>query len=108
MRRYEGNMTQSASSPYPIRPIEEDELDGFISVDEHAFNTSPWSDNDRRVALDPFEFDRTLAAFDDTTPVGVTICYSLRLSVPGQQGLPAPRATFLAVIPPPPRRPRRA
>src|SRR5437667_278753 len=44
MQRYEGNMTQSASSPYPIRPIEENELDGFLNVDEHAFNTSPWSD----------------------------------------------------------------
>jgi predicted acetyltransferase len=99
MRRYEGNMTQSASSPYPIRPIEEDELDGFISVDEHAFNTSPWSDNDRRVALDRFEFDRTLAAFDDTTPVGVTMCYSFRLSVPGQEVLPAAGVTFVAVMP---------
>src|SRR5258708_40215556 len=100
MRRYEGNMTQSASSPYPIRPIEEDELDGFISVDEHAFNTSPWSDNDRRVALDRFEFDRTLAAFDDTTPVGVTMCYSFQLSVPGLQMLPAAGVTFVAVMPP--------
>jgi hypothetical protein len=54
-----------ASSPYPVRPIDENELDGFPRVDEHAFNTSPWSDDDRRVALDLFEFDRTLAAFDD-------------------------------------------
>ena len=75
-------MTQSASSPYPIRPIEEGELDAFLNVDEHAFNTSPWSDDDRRVGIDRFEFDRTLAAFDDTTPVGVTMCYSFRLSVP--------------------------
>jgi len=89
MRRYEGSMTQSASGPYPIRPIEEDDLDGFMNVDEHAFNTSPWSDDDRRVGIDRFEFDRTLAAFDDTTPVGVTMCYSFRLSVPGQEVLPA-------------------
>ena len=92
-------MTQSASSPYPIRPIEEDELDGFLNVDEHAFNTSPWSDDDRRVGLDRFEFDRTLAAFDDTTPVGVTMCYSFRLSVPGQEVLPAAGVTFVAVLP---------
>ena len=52
-------MSQSASSPYPVRPIDENELDGFLRVDEHAFNTSPWSDDDRRVALDLFEFDRT-------------------------------------------------
>jgi predicted acetyltransferase len=88
-----------ASSPYPVRPIHENEIDGFISVDEHAFNTSPWSDDDRRVALDRFEFDRTLAAFDDTTPVGVTMCYSFQLSVPGLQMLPAAGVTFVAVMP---------
>jgi predicted acetyltransferase len=92
-------MTQSASSPYPIRPIEEDELDAFLNVDEQAFNTSPWSDDDRRVGIDRFEFDRTLAAFDDTTPVGVTMCYSFRLSVPGQEVLPAAGVTFVAVLP---------
>ena len=92
-------MTQSASSPYPVRPIDENELDGFLRVDEHAFNTSPWSDDDRRVALDLFEFDRTLAAFDGTTPVGVTMCYSFRLSVPGQEVLPAAGVTFVAVMP---------
>src|SRR5262249_30666263 len=92
-------MTQSASSPYPIRPIEEDELDGFLRVDEHAFNTSPGSDSDRRVTLDRFEFDRTLAAFDDATPVGVTMCYSFQLSVPGQEVLPAAGVTYVAVMP---------
>ena len=67
-------MTQSASSPYPIRPIEENELDGFLNVDEHAFNMSPLSDSDRQVAVDRFEFDRTLAAFDD--PGLATPCQS--------------------------------
>ena len=92
-------MTQSASSPYPIRPIEENELDGFLNVDEHAFNGSPWTDEDRRVTAGRLEFDRTLAAFDDTTPVGVTMCYSFRLSVPGQEVLPAAGVTFVAVLP---------
>src|ERR1700730_15283748 len=99
MRRYEGTMTQSASSPYPIRPIEENELDGFLNVDEHAFNTSAWSDEDRRVGIDLFEFDRTLAAFDGSTQVGVTMCYSFRLSVPGQEVLPAAGVTFVAGLP---------
>ena len=92
-------MTQSASSPYPIRPIEENELDAFLNVDEQAFNTSPWSDSDRRVGIDRFEFDRTLAAFDDSTPVGVTMCYSFQLSVPGQEMLPAAGVTYVAVLP---------
>ena len=88
-----------ASSPYPVRPIDENEIDGFIRVDQHAFNTSPWSDDDRRVALDLFEFDRSLAAFDGTTPIGVTMCYSFQLSVPGLQMLPAAGVTFVAVMP---------
>jgi predicted acetyltransferase len=92
-------MTQSASTPYPIRPIEENELDGFLNVDEHAFNTSPWSESDRRVGVDRFEFDRTLAAFDGSTPAGVTMCYSFQLSVPGQEMLPAAGVTFVAVLP---------
>ena len=97
-------MTQSASSQYPIRPIEENELDGFLNVDEHAFNMSPLSDSDRQVAVDRFEFDRTLAAFDDpgsgdTVPVGVTMCYSFQLSVPGREVLPAAGVTFVAVLP---------
>jgi predicted acetyltransferase len=92
-------MTESARSPYPIRPIEEDEFDSFVTVDEHAFHGSPLSEGDRRIVLDRFEFDRTLAAFDESTPVGVTMCYSFQLSVPGQQVLPAAGVTFVAVLP---------
>jgi predicted acetyltransferase len=92
-------MTQSASSPYPIRPIGEDELDSFMTVDEHAFYGSPPSESDRRILLDRFEFDRSLAAFDEGTPVGITMCFSFQLSVPGQEVLPAAGVTFVAVLP---------
>jgi predicted acetyltransferase len=92
-------MTDSARGPYPIRPIEEDEFDNFLTVDEHAFHGSPHSESDRRMVLDRFEFDRTLAAFDETTPVGVTMCFSFQLSVPGQMVLPAAGVTFVAVLP---------
>jgi predicted acetyltransferase len=92
-------MTKSASSPYPIRPIEEDEFDSFMEVDEHAFHGSPHSESGRRMVLDRFEFDRTLAAFDGPTPVGVTMCFSFQLSVPGQKVLPAAGVTFVAVLP---------
>ena len=92
-------MTKSASSPYPIRPIEEDEFDSFVEVDEHAFHGSPHSESGRRMVLDRFEFDRTLAAFDGPTPVGVTMCFSFQLSVPGQEVLPAAGVTFVAVLP---------
>src|SRR6478752_5020043 len=92
-------MTQSASSPYPIRPIGEDELDSFLRTDEYAFHGSPPSESDRRIQLDRFEFDRTLVAFDGATPVGTTMCYSFQLSVPGLQVLPAAGVTFVAVLP---------
>jgi predicted acetyltransferase len=92
-------MTQSASSPYPIRPIGEDEFDSFLRVDEHAFHGSPPTESDRRILLDRFEFDRTLAAFDEDVPVGSTMCFSFQLSVPGQEVLPAAGVTFVAVLP---------
>jgi predicted acetyltransferase len=101
-------MTESASSgaggPYPIRPIAEDEFDSFVKVDEHAFHGSPLSESSRRLILDRFEFDRSLAAFDETVPggagpVGITMCYSFQLSVPGQEVLPAAGVTFVAVLP---------
>ena len=48
-------MTESASSrpdgPYPIRPIEEDEFDSFMEVDEHAFHGSPHSESGRRMGV---------------------------------------------------------
>ena len=57
------------------------------------------TEDDRRVVLDRFEFDRTLAAFDGTAPVGVTMCFSFQLSVPGSEVLPAAGVTFVAVLP---------
>ena len=86
-------------SPYPIRPIEENEFDRFEVVDQHAFHGSPPSESGRRIILDRLEFDRTLAAFDGATPVGVTACFSFQLSVPGQEVLPAAGVTFVAVLP---------
>ncbi|HEY2263935.1 MAG TPA: GNAT family N-acetyltransferase [Streptosporangiaceae bacterium] len=86
-------------SPYPLRPIEESEFDSFLTVDEHAFHGSPISDADRAMVLERFEFDRSLAAFDGTAPVGVTMCYSFQLSVPGGEVLPTAGVTFVAVMP---------
>ncbi len=48
-------MTESASSPYPIRPIGENEFDSFEEVAQHAFNGSPLTESDRRMVLDRFE-----------------------------------------------------
>jgi predicted acetyltransferase len=92
-------MTESASGPYPIRPITEPEFDSFEEVAQHAFHGSPLSESDRRMVLERFEFDRTLAAWDGAAPIGVTSIYSFQLSVPGQEVLPAAGVTFVAVLP---------
>ena len=96
-------MTESArrhvDDPYPVRPITEDEFDSFEAVIQHAFNGSPMSAGDRSLALERFEFDRTLAAWDGSEPVGVTSIYSFQLSVPGGHMLPAAGVTFVAVLP---------
>ena len=96
---YKESASNRPGSPYPIRPIEESEFEGFLEVDEHAFHGSPMTEDDRRVVLERFEFDRTLAAFDGTAQVGVTMCFSFQLSVPGSEVLPAAGVTFVAVLP---------
>jgi predicted acetyltransferase len=95
-------MTNSASNrdqPYPIRPVSSDEFDGFRTVSMHAFHGSPLSEDDRELVLARFEFDRSLAAFDGATPVGIAAAYSFQLSVPGHQALAAAGITWVSVLP---------
>jgi predicted acetyltransferase len=96
-------MTESAipapGHPYPIRPIGPDEFDSFQLVDQHGFNSGPMSEGDRRLVLPRFEFDRTLAAFDGGTPIGIACAYSFRLAVPGSELLPAAGVTWVSVLP---------
>ena len=93
-------MTQTAAGPpYPIRPIVPDEFDSYQLVDQHGFNAGPMSEEVRRAVLSRFEFDRSLAAFDGGTPIGITAIYSFRLSVPGSELLPAAGVTWVSVLP---------
>jgi predicted acetyltransferase len=89
----------SADRPYPIRPIGPDEFDGFRLVDEHAFHGSPLSESDRQVVLGKFEFDRSLAAFDGTAPIGTAAAFTFLLSVPGGGMLPAAGVSWVSVLP---------
>jgi predicted acetyltransferase len=89
----------AAGAPYPIRPIGPDEFDSYQLVDQHGFNDGPMSDGVRRAVLSRFEFDRSLAAFDGGTPVGIAAAYSFRLSVPGSELLPAAGVTWVSVLP---------
>jgi predicted acetyltransferase len=92
-------MTESASRNYPIRPISAEEFDGFEIVDRHAFHGSPPTETGRRLLMERFEFDRSLAAFDGPEPIGTASAYSFQLTVPGGQVLPAAGVTFVAVMP---------
>jgi predicted acetyltransferase len=93
-------MTDTAGDvPYPIRPIGPAEFDGFQLVDQHGFNEGPMAEGDRRLVLSRFEFDRSLAAFDGGTPIGIAGAYSFRLSVPGSELLPTAGVTWVSVLP---------
>jgi Acetyltransferase (GNAT) domain len=109
-------MTTSARSgdhPYPIRPVSSEEFDAFYTVAMHAFHGSPLTPDERQRDTRRLEFDRSLAAFDGTTPVGTAAAYSFQLTVPGLQTLPAAGVTWVSVLPshrrrvPHPRAPRR-
>jgi len=96
-------MTESAAGAprptYPIRPITPDEFDSYQLVDQHGFNAGPMTEDVRRLVMSRFEFDRSLAAFDGGTPIGITAIYSFRLSVPGSELLPAAGVTWVSVLP---------
>jgi predicted acetyltransferase len=93
-------MTESATgAPYPIRPITPDEFDSYQLVDQHGFNDGPMTEDVRRLVMSRFEFDRSLAAFDGGTPVGIAGAFSFRLSVPGSELLPAAGVTWVSVLP---------
>ena len=89
----------TGDDPYPIRPVSSEEFDAFHTVDMHAFHGSPLSEDDRELVMSRLEFDRSLAAFDGTTPVGTAGAYSFQLTVPGLQTLPAAGVTWVSVLP---------
>jgi predicted acetyltransferase len=88
----------SMTDPVPIRPVSVDEFSAYLTVGEHAFNsTAPRQaieDHERRV----FEPDRSLAALDGDTIVGTAAAYSYQLSVPGGM-LGCAGVTMVAVLP---------
>jgi predicted acetyltransferase len=93
------SVTPAPGRPYPIRPIDPDEFDRFQLVDQHGFNEGPMSEGARRLVMSRFEFDRSLAAFDGGTPIGIAGAYSFRLNVPGSELLPAAGVTWVSVLP---------
>src|SRR5215831_11442789 len=68
------------ATPYPIRPVTEDELLAVHAVHEHAFHGRPLSEQARARLHARLEYDRIVAAFDGGTIVGAV---SFRMRVPG-------------------------
>ncbi len=83
---------------YPLRPITADEFDAFHHVTEQAFHEGPPSARARTGMLSRTELDRTLAAFDGSTPVSNAGIYSFRMCVPGALAAVG-GVTFIAVHP---------
>jgi predicted acetyltransferase len=71
------------ATPFPIRPITEDELLEAHAVSEHAFHGGPQSDQARARLHARLEYDRTVAAFDAGLIVGTAGAFSFRMRVPG-------------------------
>jgi predicted acetyltransferase len=86
------------ADPYPVRPVTPEEFDAFHAVDEEAFFGRPPSAPQRAALVRKVEFDRTLAAFEDATPVGITAIWSLRMCLPGTVA-PVAGVTYVAVLP---------
>ena len=83
---------------YPIRPVREDEFDAFHTTNEHAFHDRPPTPEHRAEMLSRFELDRSLAAFDGSTPVASAGVWSFRMCVPGALTATA-GVTWIAVMP---------
>ena len=86
------------ADPYPIRPMGPEEFDAYYRVDEHAFHNRPLSPRRREEHLRQFEAERSLAALDAGSPVGIAGIYSLQMSIPGAI-VPAAGVTWVAVLP---------
>jgi predicted acetyltransferase len=86
------------ADPYPVRPVSPEEFDAFHAVDEEAFFGRPLSQAQRAALVRKIEFDRTLAALDGSTPVGITAIWSLRMCLPGAVA-PVAGVTYVAVLP---------
>jgi predicted acetyltransferase len=103
IQRAAQDMNPIMADPYQIRPITDDEFDGFRRVHSHAFNSGPPTPARLALSRRQFERERSLAAFDAALPageevIGTTGAYSLRMTVPGAV-LPVAGVTAVAVLP---------
>jgi predicted acetyltransferase len=86
------------ATSYQIRPMTEDELAAFETVDQHAFHGTPRSERSQANLFARIELDRTLGAFDGERVVGGTGTYSFQMRVPGAMAAVA-GVSLVAVLP---------
>lgn len=91
------------ADPYPIRPIADNELTAFRTVNEHAFLHGPAPEREMPLTRRLFETDRSLAAFDPALPasagpVGVAGIFSFGMCVPGTV-VPTAGVSYVGVLP---------
>lgn len=81
-----------------IRPIVSDEFVELSRVDGAAFGYVP-SDEDIEHSRTTFEFDRSLAAFDNGHIVAAAGAFSFDLTLPGLTTTPAAGVSYVGVLP---------
>ncbi|MFG2927273.1 GNAT family N-acetyltransferase [Streptomyces achromogenes] len=80
-----------------LRPLREDEWDGWCDALYRAFGAGPASGEEREAERATTEFDRSLAAWDGDTLVGTAGAFSFRLTVPGGALVPTAGVTMVSV-----------
>ena len=75
---YKGAMTD----PYPLRPVREEEFNAWSRMISDTYG-SDRTDEELTLQRAATQLDRTVAAFDGTTPVGGGSVYRRLLTVPG-------------------------
>jgi predicted acetyltransferase len=83
---------------FPIRPITAGELPQLHLVHSHAFHETLHSQRAQERMAGRFEPDRSLAAFDGNTMVGVAGIYSFRMRLPGVMA-PVAGVSMVGVLP---------
>lgn len=84
-------------APFPLRPVDTDELDHFFRVLSRAFGEDIRPEEIAYERLTA-EADRSLAAFDGDELVGTAGIFTFELAVPGAR-LPAAGVTYVGVSP---------
>jgi len=80
------------------RPITPEEYEPYINVLSHTFAWDP-KPEELEVERKRFEFERSIAAFDDGDLIGTGANYTFRMNVPGGRRIDVGGVTMIGVLP---------